>query len=55
MQLTAVHWCSAQFGMPLKTEKAPHGIFTPQELYLVLSAFFIRCAGRPSQTPLSLC
>ncbi|GJN92760.1 hypothetical protein Rhopal_005798-T1 [Rhodotorula paludigena] len=39
--LTAVHWCSAQFGMPLKTAKAPHGIFTPQELYLVLSAFFI--------------
>ncbi|BGP26129.1 fatty acid oxygenase PpoA [Rhodotorula toruloides] len=39
--LAAVHWCSHQFGIPLKTTETPHGAFTPQELYLMLSAFFI--------------
>ncbi|BGP41764.1 hypothetical protein JCM10449v2_005755 [Rhodotorula kratochvilovae] len=39
--LTAVYWVSYQFGMPLKTTHTPHGLFTPQELYLILSAFFI--------------
>lgn len=41
--LAAVHWCSYQFGMPLKTVENPHGVFTPAELYLILSAFFISC------------
>lgn len=40
-QLTAVYWCARQFGIPLKTTSSPHGLFTPQELYLILSAFFI--------------
>ncbi|BGP18046.1 hypothetical protein JCM10213_008418 [Rhodosporidiobolus nylandii] len=39
--LAAVFWTAHQFGIPLKTQTSPHGIFTPQELYLVLSAFFI--------------
>ncbi|GAA5869954.1 hypothetical protein JCM8547_008113 [Rhodosporidiobolus lusitaniae] len=39
--LTAVYWCSHQFGIPLKEPNTPHGLFTPQELYLILSAFFI--------------
>ncbi|TNY23059.1 linoleate diol synthase [Rhodotorula diobovata] len=39
--LTAVYWCSHQFGMPLKTATNPHGVFTPAELYMILSAFFI--------------
>ncbi|GAA6048556.1 hypothetical protein JCM3770_006551 [Rhodotorula araucariae] len=39
--LTAVYWVSYQFGLPLKTARTPHGLFTPQELYLILSAFFI--------------
>lgn len=43
LQLAAVHWCSYQFGIPLKTTETPHGVFTPQELYLMLSAFFISC------------
>lgn len=41
--LTAVYWCSHQFGMPLKTATNPHGVFTPAELYMILSAFFISC------------
>jgi hypothetical protein len=45
-QLTAVYWCSHQFGIPLKgtseiSGQSAHGLFTPQELYLILSAFFI--------------
>ncbi|GAA5889174.1 hypothetical protein JCM8208_007792 [Rhodotorula glutinis] len=39
--LVSVYWCSHQFGMPLKTSENPHGVFTPAELYLILSAFFI--------------
>ncbi|GAA5822485.1 hypothetical protein JCM11251_006354 [Rhodosporidiobolus azoricus] len=39
--LAAVYWCSHQFGIPLKDAENPHGLLTPQELYLVLSAFFI--------------
>lgn len=27
--------------MPIKDSADPHGLFTPQELYLILSAFFI--------------
>ncbi|GAA5974545.1 hypothetical protein JCM11641_002083 [Rhodosporidiobolus odoratus] len=39
--LTAVHWVTHQFGIPLKTSVNPRGLFTPQELYLILSAFFL--------------
>jgi len=42
LQLASVYWVSHQFGMPIKdSSKSPHGLFTPQELYLILSAFFI--------------
>ncbi|GAA5912247.1 hypothetical protein JCM6882_005206 [Rhodosporidiobolus microsporus] len=39
--LAAVYWCSHQFGIPIKDAENPHGLITPQELYLCLSAFFI--------------
>ncbi|GAA5921037.1 hypothetical protein JCM1841_005069 [Sporobolomyces salmonicolor] len=38
--LASVYWVAWQFGMPLKEKSTPHGLFTPQELYLILSAFF---------------
>ncbi|GAA6030413.1 hypothetical protein JCM8097_009096 [Rhodosporidiobolus ruineniae] len=39
--LAAAYWVSHTFGIPLKEQSTPHGLFTPQELYLVLSAFFM--------------
>ncbi|KAI5480215.1 fatty acid oxygenase PpoA [Pseudohyphozyma bogoriensis] len=37
---TIVSWVAHNFGLPLKTEENKRGLFTPGELYLVLSAFF---------------
>ncbi|KAK4702162.1 linoleate 10R-lipoxygenase, partial [Phenoliferia sp. Uapishka_3] len=39
--IASVLWVANTFGIPLKTESNPHGLMTPQELYLMLSAFFI--------------
>jgi cytochrome P450 len=39
--LTHVHFCAELFSLPLKTEERPLGIFTEQELYLVMAAVFI--------------
>ncbi|OQO08271.1 hypothetical protein B0A48_06141 [Cryoendolithus antarcticus] len=36
-----VHFSADLFGLPLKTEKFPHGIFTEKQLYLVMAAVFI--------------
>lgn len=30
-------WAANKFGIPLKTDQHPHGLMTPQELYMVLS------------------
>lgn len=39
--LTHVHFAAEVFSLPLKTEERPLGIFTEQELYLVMAAVFI--------------
>jgi cytochrome P450 len=39
--LTHVHFCAELFSLPLKTEARPLGIFTEQELYLIMAAVFI--------------
>ena len=39
--LTHVHFAAEVFSLPLKTEDRPLGIFTEQELYLVMAAVFI--------------
>lgn len=48
--MTAVHWVSWQFGIPLKTETTPHAFFTPKELYGILSAFFCYVSARSRGT-----
>lgn len=49
--MVPVHWTSAQFGMPIKTDDTPFALFTPKELYLMLSAFFISVFMRASHFP----
>lgn len=39
--LTHVHFAAEVFSLPLKTEERPLGIFTEQELYLIMAAVFI--------------
>lgn len=39
--LAHVHFAAEMFSLPLKTQDFPHGIFTEQELYLILAAVFI--------------
>ena len=39
--LTHVHFSAEVFSLPLKTEARPLGIFTEQELYLIMAAVFI--------------
>ncbi|KAF2479065.1 heme peroxidase [Neohortaea acidophila] len=39
--LAHVHFAAEMFSLPLKTADFPHGIFTEQELYLILSAIFV--------------
>lgn len=39
--LAHVHFCAELFSLPLKTEKFPQGIFTEQQLYLIMAAVFI--------------
>jgi hypothetical protein len=39
--LASTYWIADNFGIPLKTKENPHGLITPQELYLALSAMFI--------------
>lgn len=36
-----VHFCAEMFALPLKTKDYPQGVFTEQELYLVLLSVFI--------------
>lgn len=36
-----VHFCAEMFALPLKTKEHPHGVFTEQELYLVLLSVFV--------------
>ncbi|KJX94810.1 fatty acid oxygenase like protein [Zymoseptoria brevis] len=38
--LAHVHFCAELFSIPLKTEKFPLGIFTEQQLYLIMAAVF---------------
>ncbi|KAM0748536.1 linoleate diol synthase [Meredithblackwellia eburnea MCA 4105] len=38
--LASVYWVANTFGIPLKTEKSKFGVLTPQQLYLMLTAFF---------------
>ncbi|KAF2470788.1 heme peroxidase [Lindgomyces ingoldianus] len=35
-----IHFCSELFMLPLKTEERPHGLFTENELYLILAGVF---------------
>lgn len=39
--LAHVHFSAELFNLPLKTEEHPTGIFTEQQLYLIMSAIFI--------------
>jgi hypothetical protein len=39
--LANTHFSASLFSLPLKTEKCPHGIYTEQELYQVLSILFM--------------
>lgn len=39
--LAHVHFAAELFSLPLKTKDFPHGVFTEQQLYLVMSAVFI--------------
>ena len=39
--LAHVHFGAELWGLPLKTADFPHGIFTEQELYMIMSAVFI--------------
>lgn len=39
--LANAHFSASLFSLPLKTEEHPHGIYTEQELYQVLSILFI--------------
>jgi linoleate 8R-lipoxygenase/9,12-octadecadienoate 8-hydroperoxide 8R-isomerase len=39
--LANTHFSASLFSLPLKTEEHPHGIYTEQELYQVLSILFI--------------
>lgn len=39
--LVSVHFCAQIFDLPLKTDEHPHGVFSEQELYLVLAAVFV--------------
>jgi hypothetical protein len=36
-----VHFASRVFNLPLKTKKNPHGIYSEQELYMVLAVIFV--------------
>ncbi|KAK9899349.1 cytochrome P450 [Cystobasidium minutum MCA 4210] len=38
--LASVYWVATYFGIPLKTQKTPLGIMTPQELYMAVAAMF---------------
>lgn len=38
--LTHIHFASAIFGLPLKTEENPRGLFTEHELYMILATIF---------------
>ncbi|KAJ5338320.1 hypothetical protein N7452_005048 [Penicillium brevicompactum] len=38
--LAHVHFASTIFGLPLKTEQNPQGLFTEHELYMILSTIF---------------
>lgn len=38
--LAHVHFCAELFMLPLKTEERPHGIFTENELYMIMSGVF---------------
>lgn len=39
--LAQVHFAANVFSLPLKTEEHPHGVYTEQELYMVLATIFI--------------
>ena len=38
--LAHVHFAANVFSLPLKTEDHPHGIYSEQEMYMVLAVFF---------------
>ncbi|KAI9725442.1 MAG: hypothetical protein M1828_003113 [Chrysothrix sp. TS-e1954] len=38
--LVHVHFCAEMFCLPLKSDSHPHGIFTENELYMILAAVF---------------
>ena len=39
--LAHVHFAANVFSLPLKTEEHPHGVYTEQEMYMVLAVIFI--------------
>ena len=39
--ITHVHFAAEVFSLPLKTAEHPHGLFTEQELYMILAVVFV--------------
>ncbi|KAL8639900.1 MAG: hypothetical protein Q9226_008813 [Calogaya cf. arnoldii] len=39
--LAHIHFAASMFSLPLKTEETPHGVFSEQELYMVIAVIFV--------------
>ncbi|KAI4096484.1 MAG: hypothetical protein Q9206_000109 [Seirophora lacunosa] len=39
--LAQIHFAANVFSLPLKTEESPHGVYSEQELYMVLAVIFV--------------
>lgn len=39
--IAQIHFAANVFSLPLKTEETPHGVYSEQELYMVLAVIFV--------------